>query len=127
VGARAASGDGTSDGVVVSLSLAADVAASAVGAALRASGYTVASSDERRGLLRTAPRGLGGDTAMTVTTQVIAVERAGPAASVVLTATYDVPSRGIRGAPVLQPRGAASPLYGRLRAIADTLRRAHAP
>ena len=64
---------------------------------------------------------------MVVTAQVIPVELPQVASSVVLTATFDIPSRGVRNAPVIQQPGTVSSLYGRLRTVGERLREPRAP
>lgn len=127
VGASALYGDETEDGVVVMLRQDAHTALEAVRAALESSGYRVADSAPERLRLRTRARPLGGDTTIVVKAEVIPVELPEPAASIVLTATYSVPSHRIRDAPLVQRPGEVDPLFGQLRAIAETLRRQRAP
>lgn len=123
VGASAWYGDRTADGVTLTLPLDAGAALDAVGGALRAAGYGVERPTGARHVLRTAARRIGGDTALVISAQVIPLGLPEPSSSVVLTATYSVPSSRLRDAPVVQRPGERNPLYGRLRAVADTLRR----
>ena len=87
-------------------------------------GYKIASRTNR--VLRTAPQVVAGDTTTIVTVQVLHIEVPDAASSVVLTATYSVPSLQVRDAPVIQRPNTISPLYTRLSALADTLRRPRA-
>ena len=129
VGASSWYGDQTDDGVTLLLREDAGAARERVGGALRAVGYEVKQAADSQQALRTSPRQLGGDTTLVVEAQIIPVELPEPAASVVLTATYSVPSRKVRNAPVIQRPGEVSPLYARFRPIVDALRvaRTHAP
>jgi len=127
VGACSRYGDRTEDGVTLMLRLDADAAMERVQGALRATGYDVERPAGKRRVVQTAARALGGDTTFVVTAEVLPVELPEPASSVVLTATYSVPSRRLHEAPVIQRPGETSPLYGRLRTIADTLGRSRAP
>lgn len=127
IGASAWYGDRTEDGVTLLLYMEPGVAMERVGDALRSAGYEVERPTDDRRTLRTAARPLGGDTTMVVTAQVSLVELPEVASVVVLTATYDVPSRRLRRAPVIQRPGETSPLYGRLGTIADVLRTPRTP
>ncbi len=127
VGASSWYGDQTADGVTLLLREDAAAARARVGGALRAAGYDVERAADSRGVLRTSPRRLGGDTTLVVEAQVIPVELPEPGASVVLTATYSVPSHEVRNAPVIQRPGEVSPLYARFRPILDALRGTRAP
>jgi hypothetical protein len=127
VGACAQYGDRTDDGVTLLLRMEVAAAVDAVAAALRATGYHVEHSDSERGTLRTAARRMGGDTTLAITAQVSPVELPEQAASVVLTATYSVASQRLRNVRVIRRPGETSPLYDRLRAVADTLRTSEGP
>ncbi len=109
------------------LRLAPDAAIARVRTALSTSGYSLADTRDARAKLKTVARVIGSDTTMVVTAEIIPVELPQSASSVVLTGTFDVPSRGIRNAPVIQRKGEINPLYGRLRAIADLLGASRAP
>ena len=127
VGASSWYGDQTADGVTLLLREDAGAARERVGGALRAAGYELKQSADSRRVLRTSPRQLGEDTTLVVEAQIIPVELPEHAASVVLTATYSVPSRKVRNAAVIQRPGEVSPLYARFRPIVDALRGARAP
>lgn len=125
IGATAWYGNQTNDGVTLLVRLELPAALARVRDALRSAGYQLAesSTDVAQKRVRTTAHRVGGDTTMTVTVELIAVELPEAASSVVLTAVYDVPSRGVRGAPAVQPRGTVNVLYGRLRAVAERIRR----
>lgn len=127
VGASAWYSDSTDDGVTLTLPGDAGAAVDAVSRALRATGYEVEQPTRARHGLRTAARRLGSDTTLVISAQVIPLGLPEPSSSLVLTATYSVPSRRLHAAPVLQRSGESNPLYGRLREVADTLRRSLAP
>ncbi|WP_310571014.1 hypothetical protein [Gemmatimonas sp.] len=94
-----------------------------VGAVLREEGYLIDAESSKEAELRTEPLAVGGDTTLVVRAQFLAVELPAPATSIVLTATYSVPSRQIRNAPVLQRANTTNSLYTRLRAISSRSRR----
>jgi hypothetical protein len=127
VGASAPYGDRTNDGLTLLLRVPADTAMARVRAALQAEAYSASRLPGRDLRLRTAARALGADTTLVVTAEVIPVALPAPAASVVLTGTYTVPSRGVRDAPVLQRPDEVDPLYARLGALASAIRRISAP
>lgn len=123
VGASAQYGANTNDGVTWTVARPVELTVDSLTTILQTAGYQV---DERsastRGL-RTMPRVVGGDTALVVRAQFIAVELPAPGTSIVLTATYSIPSRQVRDAPVFQRKDTTDPLYARLLAIAATARR----
>lgn len=127
VGASSWYGDQTLDGVALLLPGDVGPARELVGRALRVAGYELESAADPRRTMRTSPRQLGGDTTLVVEAHVTPVELPEPAASVVLTATYSVPSQHVRNAPVIQRPGEVSPLYARFRPILDALRESRTP
>jgi hypothetical protein len=127
VGASAWYGDHTEDGVTLLLRQEPETTIARVRDALRAAGYSLTDTLGTRRTLRTAARTIGGDTTMVVTAQIIPVELPEPVSSVVLMGTFDVPSRRIRAAPVVQRPGEVHPLYAHLRAIGELLRRSRPP
>jgi hypothetical protein len=110
----------TADGGTLSLPLEARAAVDAVREALRATGYEVERTVGESRVVRTVPRQLAGDTVMSIEADVIPLALPEPASGIVLQATDSVPSHRVRDAPVPQRPGEANPLYGRLRAVADT-------
>ncbi|MBD0319569.1 MAG: hypothetical protein ICV87_04500 [Gemmatimonadetes bacterium] len=122
VGASAWYGDRVADGVTLVVPLAREAAERASVRGLRAAGYDV---PEAAGgaTLRTSARALGGDTTLTLAVQLIPVQLPAPGASIVLTGRYSVGER-VRNAPVLQRPGERNPLFDRLRAAGDSIRRA---
>lgn len=122
IGASSWYGDSTEDGLAVLLRMSGEDAIQAVERVLRVQGYSPTSASGSPLLVRTDPRSLGADTTLVVTAQVLPVDLPEPGASVVLQATYSVPSRRLRNAPVLQRPGETSPLYEKLKMIARALR-----
>jgi len=122
VGATAWYGNSTNDGVAVTLRRDSAAAASAVLGDWRATGYSIDRAASGTQGLRTLSRMIGGDTTMQVTAQILPLELPDPGASVTFTATYDVPSRRILRAPVLQRPGESNALFGMLQALGDSLR-----
>ena len=129
VGASALYGDRTEDGVTLLLHLEPPAAMARVREELQATGYELAdtAADGAGQTVRTRAHVVGGDTLMVVTAQVIRVELPEVVSSVVLTATFDVPSRGVRNAPVIQKPGTVSPLYARLKTVAERVGGSRAP
>ncbi len=123
VGASAQYGAHTNDGVTWMLARPVHEAMDDVGAVLREEGYLIDAESSKEAELRTEPLAVGGDTTLVVRAQFLAVELPAPATSIVLTATYSVPSRQIRNAPVLQRANTTNSLYTRLRAISSRSRR----
>lgn len=123
IGASAQYGAQTNDGVSWMLARPVQEAMDDVGAALRAEGFLIDADLSTEAELRTEPRAVGGDTTLVVRAQFLAVELPAPATSIVLTATYNVPSRRIRNAPVLQRANTTNALYARLLAISSRSRR----
>ena len=126
-GAGAWYGDRTQDGVTLLLRLEPDAAIARVRRTLQAAGYILTDPHDARATLQTLGRVVGGDTTMLVTVQVIPLELPEAASSIVLTATFDVPSSGVHNAPVIQRPGEENPLYGRLRALSDLVRESRTP
>ena len=122
VGASAWYGDRVADGVPLILPLAREAAERAAVQGLRAAGYDVPDATGER-TLRTAARPLGGDTTLTVAVEIMPGELPRPGATLVLTGRYSVGQR-VRNAPVLQRPGEQNPLFGRLQAAGDSIRRA---
>lgn len=125
VGAGAQYGASTNDGVTWTLARPVDEAVDSVAMVLRAEGYLVADLSTHD--VRTEARVVGGDTVLIVRAQFIPVALPAPGTSIVLTATYSVPSRQIRDAPVIQRANTINPLYARLLALANAARRRAAP
>jgi hypothetical protein len=98
----------------------------AVFRALVANGYVESAGSEWRTVATSAHR-LGGDTSLTVRAEVVPEDPAGGGVVVVVSGTYSAPAVGIRRARVVQRPGEQSPLYARLRAVADSTRRFAAP
>lgn len=94
IGAPAQYGDSTMDGVVLMLTASEDRARRAIVEALRSTGVELTPLDQT-----------GGSTV------------------VVFTGRFNVPSRRIRDAWIIQRPGESNPLYRRLGAIADSTRK----
>lgn len=120
VGASALYGDRTEDGVVVLLRSRSDDARMAVRSVLESNGFVVEDASARA--MRTRPLLMGNDTSVVVQVEIIPVQLPEDASSVVLTATYSVPSKGVGDWPVIRRRGETSPLFERLRSIGQALR-----
>ena len=123
VGARASYGANTNDGVTWTAARPLAQASETVIAALRAEGFVLdVGSSSTRNIL-TMPRSPGGDTSLLVRAQLLSIELPEDGTSIVLTATYSVPSRRIHDAAVIQPANTINPLYARLLAVANVSRR----
>src|SRR5690606_28794204 len=108
-------GDQTEDGVVVLLRSNSAAARTAVRAVLESHGFLL--EDRERGAMRTHPLVIGADTSVVVDVDIIPVQLPEDASSVVLTASYSVPSSKVRNAPVIRRRGESSPLFERLQSL----------
>ncbi|MEO5816268.1 MAG: hypothetical protein ABIT20_13415 [Gemmatimonadaceae bacterium] len=110
-----------SDGLMISMRLTPAAAVDTTVNVLQARGYAV---DSRRGArtLRTRPRLIGGDTSMVITAQIIPVDLPDASSMIALSATYSVPSIGVRDVQVQHLTGSSDSMWARLREIEDVLR-----
>ena len=123
VGAGALYGASTNDGVTWTVARPVEQTVDSLTTILQAEGYRLDEGSSSPADLRTFPRVVGGDTALVVRAQFLTVALPTPGTSVVFTATYSVPSRKIKDAPVIQRANTTDPLYARLLAVAATARR----
>lgn len=125
VGAPAQYGDRTADGIALLLAAPDTVVFMAVTRALTSNGYGLERVSSRQ--LRSAPRAIGGDSSVLAQVDIIPEDRSGGGVVAVVSGEFDLPSAGIRRARVVQRPGERSPLYARLRQVADSVRRFAAP
>ena len=121
VGADAQYGANTNDGVTWTVARPIEQTVTSFIAVLQAEGFVV-HEPSTASELRTSSRVVGGDTTVVVRTQFLAVALPEPGTSIVVTATYGVPSRKIRDAPVIQRANTTNSLYAYLVAIAAKAR-----
>lgn len=122
VGAGAQYGADTNDGVTWTLPRPVDQAVDSIVTVLQAEGFRIDQASVSTRELRTSPRALGADTTLVVRAQFLAVALPSPGTVIVLTATYNVPSRQIQNAPVIQRANSTNTLYARLLAVAAAAR-----
>jgi hypothetical protein len=113
-----------SDGLIVSMQLQVPAAVDRTAGVLEELGYAIDNQNDARGTLRTRSRQVGGDTSLVITVQIIAVGLPDVASMAAISATYSVPSLGIRNAQVRQVAGASERLWMLLRDIEQALDRA---
>jgi hypothetical protein len=127
VGAPAQYGDRTADGIVLLLSAPESAVRTAVTRALAANGYALEPTARERERVESTARGTGGDTTLVVRADITREDPSGGGVVVVVSGEYSVSASGIRRARVVQRPGEQNPLYGRLRQVADSIRRFSTP
>ncbi|MEP6733127.1 MAG: hypothetical protein ABJE10_20965 [bacterium] len=118
--------DGTpqpSDGVTVSLPLREDAAHDTVVHVLEAHGYVVANRRDSRSFIRTMSRNIGGDTSIVVSVQIVQVDEPTTSSILALSATYSVPSRGLRDEQLRQIGSMRNSLWAKLTEMQSALLR----
>jgi hypothetical protein len=111
-----------SDGLIVSMVMGVEAAVDTTASVLEGLGYVIENQSDSRGTLRTRPRPVGGDTSLVIMVQVIGVDLPDVASMAAISATYSVPSLGIRGAQLRNVPGTSETLWMRLRDLEHALR-----